>query len=261
MLYVQYCITFAYKLRICRQIFALKPNCVIERQNKIFRYLIQKSWQNGVTRSFLLLGVWASSLVAGFALLYLPSGRGVSTPGEHLGFVEAIYMSGATFFTLGLGDVVPNSNFTRALTVMEAGMGFGFLAVLIGRLPSLNQSFSRRGVTISLLDAPKFHLRCSHFFLDQQKVFFYSSFKESKVLPNSSKLSWELSFPQNLRFSSIIGSLFFDMEDFLTGVIVFAPMLWSGSLFPGDQSAESLMHRNSVHHPEIFFLRLSVRKP
>ena len=101
----------------------------------------------------LLLGTWASSLVVGFSLLYLSSGRGFITPGNHLSFGEALYMSGTTFFTLGLGDIVPAGTFTRALTVIESGMGFGFLAVLIGHLPSLNQSFSNREVNISLLDA------------------------------------------------------------------------------------------------------------
>ncbi len=37
--------------------------------------------------------------------------------------------------------------------VLEAGMGFGFLAIVISYLPALNQSFSRREVNISLLDA------------------------------------------------------------------------------------------------------------
>ena len=101
----------------------------------------------------LLVGTWASGLVVGFSLLYLSSGKGLSTPGGHLGFGEALYMSGTTFFTLGLGDVVPAGTFSKALTVIEAGMGFGFLAVLIGHLPSLNQSFSNREVNISLLDA------------------------------------------------------------------------------------------------------------
>jgi hypothetical protein len=101
----------------------------------------------------LLVGTWASGLIVGFSLLYLSSGRGLITPGGHLGIGEAIYMSGTTFFTLGLGDIVPADTFTRALTVFEAGMGFGFLAILIGHLPSLNQSFSNREVNISLLDA------------------------------------------------------------------------------------------------------------
>jgi Ion channel len=101
----------------------------------------------------LLLCIWAAGLVAGFSLLYLASGKGLSAPGGHVDFAEAIYMSGTTFFTLGLGDVVPAGSIGRLLTVIEAGMGFGFLAVLIGHLPSLNQSFSHREVNISLLDA------------------------------------------------------------------------------------------------------------
>lgn len=101
----------------------------------------------------LLLCTWALSLVVGFSLLYLSTGSGLSATGSHLGFGEALYMSGTTFFTLGLGDVIPAGSFARALTVIEAGMGYGFLAVLIGHLPSLNQSFSNREVNISLLDA------------------------------------------------------------------------------------------------------------
>jgi hypothetical protein len=49
--------------------------------------------------------------------------------------------------------VTPNSVFARALTVVEAGLGFGFLALVIGYLPVLYQGFSRREVNISLLDA------------------------------------------------------------------------------------------------------------
>src|SRR5260370_30074136 len=62
-------------------------------------------------------------------------------------------MSGTTFFTLGLGDVVPRSDLARFLTVIEAGIGFAFLAGGIGYLPILYQAFSRREVEGSLLDA------------------------------------------------------------------------------------------------------------
>jgi hypothetical protein len=62
-------------------------------------------------------------------------------------------MSGTTFFTLGLGDVTPLAPPGRALVVVEAGVGFGFLAIVIAYLPVLYQAFSRREVSISLLDA------------------------------------------------------------------------------------------------------------
>ncbi len=56
----------------------------------------------------------------------------------------AFYLSGTTFFTLGLGDVIPHTTLARVLTVFEAGTGFGFLAIVIGYLPVIYQSFSRR---------------------------------------------------------------------------------------------------------------------
>jgi ion channel len=62
-------------------------------------------------------------------------------------------MSGTTFFTLGLGDVVPHTPAGRLITVIEGGMGFGFLAIVISYLPVLYGAFSQREVNISLLDA------------------------------------------------------------------------------------------------------------
>jgi hypothetical protein len=48
---------------------------------------------------------------------------------------------------------VPGNDVARFLVVVEAGMGFAFLALVIGYLPALNQSLARREVSISLLDA------------------------------------------------------------------------------------------------------------
>ncbi|HYA97285.1 MAG TPA: potassium channel family protein, partial [Methylomirabilota bacterium] len=69
------------------------------------------------------------------------------------GFGTDLYLSGTNFFTIGLGDVVPRSTVARALTVLEGGMGLGFLAIVIGYLPVIYQGFSRRETNISLLDA------------------------------------------------------------------------------------------------------------
>jgi hypothetical protein len=100
-----------------------------------------------------LLMVWATSLILGFALLHWANGSAVGLTKGSAGFGTDLYFSGTTFFTLGLGDVTPRTPMAKALTVLEAGMGFGFLALVIGYLPVLNQSFSRREVNISLLDA------------------------------------------------------------------------------------------------------------
>jgi len=99
-----------------------------------------------------LLAVWAASLVAGFALLQTGLGASLNVPGGG-SFTDQLYLSGETFFTLGLGDVTPASRAGRVLVVMEAGIGFAFLALVIGYLPVLYQSFSRREVNITLLDA------------------------------------------------------------------------------------------------------------
>ena len=99
-----------------------------------------------------LIGVWAGVLIFGYALIHWALGPGLSTVDHTRGFMTDLYLSGTTFFTLGLGDVAPLSRTAKVLVVIETGMGLGFLALIIGYLPALNQSFSRREVTISMLD-------------------------------------------------------------------------------------------------------------
>jgi hypothetical protein len=101
----------------------------------------------------LLLGAWAAGLIFSFALLHWGLGSQMSAADGAHGFPTDLYMSGTTFFTLGLGDVTPRTSVARFLTVFESGMGFGFLALVIGYLPTVSQAFSRREVNISLLDA------------------------------------------------------------------------------------------------------------
>jgi len=110
------------------------------------------SWY-GPLSLVLLLIFWATGLVIGFAFVHWASGSVIKTPEGSAGFGTYLYLSGTTFFTLGLGDVIPTATFGRGLVAFEAGMGFGFLALVIGYLPALNQSFARREVNISLLDA------------------------------------------------------------------------------------------------------------
>jgi hypothetical protein len=100
----------------------------------------------------LLLCVWGVGLVVGFAMIHWGIGSRISTTGVP-NFRTDVYFSGTTFFTLGLGDIFPHSPLARAVTVIEAGTGFGFLAIVIGYLPVIYQSFSRREIRISLLDA------------------------------------------------------------------------------------------------------------
>ena len=101
-----------------------------------------------------LLGVWAAGLILGFAMLDWATGSHLRLPdGTARGFWTDLYMSGTTFFTLGLGDVTPESSFARFMTVIEGGTGFGFLALMIGYLPTIYGAFSRRETNITLLDS------------------------------------------------------------------------------------------------------------
>src|ERR1700719_3737879 len=101
----------------------------------------------------ILVAVWAVGLVLSFGLMQYGAGSALNVAGMAPGFWTDAYLSGTTFFTLGLGDVVPRSGMARALVVVEGGLGFGFLAGVIGYLPFIYGSFSKREVSISLLDS------------------------------------------------------------------------------------------------------------
>jgi Ion channel len=101
----------------------------------------------------ILVAVWAVGLVLSFGLMQYGAGSALNVAGMTPSFWTDAYLSGTTFFTLGLGDVVPRSGMARALVVVEGGLGFGFLASVIGYLPFIYGSFSKREVSISLLDS------------------------------------------------------------------------------------------------------------
>src|SRR3954447_20111131 len=98
----------------------------------------------------LLLVTWAALMVLGFALIYYSMGSPFHDGTQKADLRTDLYVSGTTIFTLGLGDVTPQSRLSRELIILEAGTGFGFLAVVMGYFPVLYAAFSRREVSISL---------------------------------------------------------------------------------------------------------------
>lgn len=142
-------------LRITRIFFVLTWNPWAFLANKIHHARRREtilSFYGPLSLIFLLV-VWACGMVLGFSLIYYALRSPFNDTGQPLGFLSDLYMSGTTFFTLGLGDVTPRSEVARVLSVLEAGTGFGFLAVVMGYFPVLYAAFSRREVSISLLDA------------------------------------------------------------------------------------------------------------
>ncbi len=124
----------------------------------IARRIVQRNARENVLSLYALLSligllvVWAAGLIVGFACIQWAFGSRLETLGGPVGFRTDLYMSGTTFFTLGLGDVSPISAGSRFLTVVEAGTGFGFLAMVLAYLPVLYQAFSRREARITMLD-------------------------------------------------------------------------------------------------------------
>ncbi len=114
--------------------------------------------REGFLAYYALLGIimlvilWATGLVLGFALVHWAGGSQLAGVDGMNGLSADVYMSGTTFFTLGLGDLHPMTTYARVVTVVEAGTGFGFLALVIAYVPVIYQAFSRREVQITMLD-------------------------------------------------------------------------------------------------------------
>ncbi|HEY2593577.1 MAG TPA: potassium channel family protein, partial [Chloroflexota bacterium] len=104
------------------------------------------SWYGPISLLALFV-LWGTIMVIGFGLLLWAAGFDASLSGQ-----DNLYVSGTSFTTLGIGDFTPKTDLARFVTVVEAGTGFGFLAILISYLPVLYQSFSRREIAISMLD-------------------------------------------------------------------------------------------------------------
>lgn len=102
----------------------------------------------------LLLAIWALGLTLGFGFLQWGMGSHETVAGHDVTtFWDVLYMSGSSFFTLGLGDVLPKTAEAKFLTILESALGLGFLGLIVGYLPVIYQSFSERERTIAFLDA------------------------------------------------------------------------------------------------------------
>jgi hypothetical protein len=147
------------RFRITRLFYVVtwKPWAALARHTRNPKVRDQIYSTFGPGSLLLLLMVWALLLIAGFGLLFFglrtPFGDAMAAPTALARLRTDLYVSGTTLFTLGIGDVLPRSLAARALIVIESGTGLGFVALVIGYVPVLYGSFSRREVSVALLDA------------------------------------------------------------------------------------------------------------
>jgi hypothetical protein len=126
--------------------FFTKRICKLRQRETAYSYY-------GPMSLIFLLAMWAGGTLVGFALIYYALGSPFADTSQGVGFRSDLYFSGTTLFTLGLGDVTPHAGLVRAIVILESGTGLGLLAVVMGYFPVLYSAFSRREVSISLLDA------------------------------------------------------------------------------------------------------------
>jgi hypothetical protein len=100
-----------------------------------------------------LMTLWALSLVGGFALLQWSQRELLVNLVGDPHFFDDLYMSATTLFTLGLGDVMPQGRGGRLLVVAETSSSLTLVTMVFAYLPILYQSFSRREIRLTMLDA------------------------------------------------------------------------------------------------------------
>ena len=149
------------RLRITRLFYTLTwtPWAALTRRVRNERTREQVFSIYGPLSLIMLLVLWAVLLISGFGLVYYALGSPFHdsmmnelTGSRHKIWTD-IYVSGTTLFTLGLGDVVPTRPIARWVIILESGVGLGLVALVVGYLPVLYGAFSRREISVALLDA------------------------------------------------------------------------------------------------------------
>lgn len=99
-----------------------------------------------------LFVLWAVGLILGFGFLQYALQTGASAS-LRASLPQQFYLSGDAFFTLGSQVPVIGSSGAHLLVFIEAGIGFGFIGLMVGYLPVLYHHFTLRDLQLIQLDA------------------------------------------------------------------------------------------------------------
>jgi Ion channel len=94
-----------------------------------------------------VIGTWATMLIVGWALVFLPHvDGGFRVPASAAGgdLVDALNISLVTLTTVGFGDATPEAGWLRLVTPMEALLGFGLLSASVSWLLLVYPVLARR---------------------------------------------------------------------------------------------------------------------
>jgi len=145
----------------------------VERQLRLVNYFFRGTWAAGSRLGRLFpsgirregfLGVygplsmmplficWAIAIIVGFGFLQWAL-QGTTVLHMRASLASWLYLSGDTFFTLGYENSPSRTGLSHILIIVEAGTGFGFIALMVSYLPVLHHDFSQRDKQIIQLDA------------------------------------------------------------------------------------------------------------
>jgi hypothetical protein len=145
----------------------------VERQVRLVNYFFRVTWAlwsrlgrlfpSGIKRegflgvygplSMVLLFIcWAIAIIVGFGFLQWAL-QGTRVLPMRASLASWLYLSGDAFFTLGYENFPSRTDLSHILIIVEAGTGFGFIALMVSYLPVLHHDFSQRDKQIIQLDA------------------------------------------------------------------------------------------------------------
>ncbi|GGK95889.1 potassium channel family protein [Streptomyces flaveus] len=99
-----------------------------------------------------VVGMWAATVVLGWAIVYWPHMPGAFTfsPGskaaQEPALLDSLYLSLVTVATLGLGDIAPGEAWLRLVSPLEALVGFALLTATVSWVLEIYPALTRRRV-------------------------------------------------------------------------------------------------------------------